>query len=328
MSIVETHVKPLPERKALGRGLAALLGNQELATSNSQAVQKTESPTLAIAPSLPESKYAVVEAPIESVQPNPDQPRKHFNTAKLEELSLSLKEHGVVQPIVVRRMPDNKFQIIAGERRWRASKLAGLTQIPVIVRDQKLATLDNDLASLVENIQREDLSPIELAVAYERLLRLHGFTQDTLAQKLGLSRVAVANTLRLLRLPDSVKEMISAKTISEGHSRALLALPSEQQILQMAQQIVQEGLTVREVENLVRQISNPSAVVKTNALSGTDAEPAARSPELAALEDELRKVLGTKVVLRGNPIRGTVEIYYTGRDSLNRIVHQLRSSQQ
>jgi ParB family chromosome partitioning protein len=159
------------------------------------------------------------------------------------------------------------------------------------------------------------------------MIKDHNFTQESLAQRLGVSRVSIANTLRLLRLPDSIKEMITNKVISEGHSRALLSLANDQQMIDMARQIVEHGLTVRDVEMRVRSKASPVSANST-AQAGGSAAPAPKSSELVALEDELRNLLGTKVSLRGNLNRGTIEIYYAGRDSLHRLIHQLRATHQ
>jgi ParB family chromosome partitioning protein len=273
----------------------------------------------------------VLDVELTKVESNPDQPRKHFNQAKLEELALSLKEHGLVQPIIVKRLANQSYQIIAGERRWRASKLAGLSKIPVIVRDQLKSTQSNDLASLIENIQREELSPVELANSYERMIRIHGFTQEALAQKLGLSRVAVANTIRLLKLPEKVKEMLIKNQLGEGHARALLGLREIYKIEGLADQVLTEGLTVRDVETRVKQLNEESDMTaKRGSGAGEYSHSnggAAKANTFQTIEDELRILLGTKVSVKGNDLKGSIEIYFSGKDSLNRIIHQLRSSQ-
>jgi ParB family chromosome partitioning protein len=344
--IIENQAKKEPERKALGRGLAALLGNND---NNTQKDQNTQTPLadkkldkqadpIQISQSNQNKQAAIidqvaghqlVEVDLSKIEANPDQPRKHFNQSKLEELALSLKEHGLVQPIIVKKLPNQNYQIIAGERRWRASKLAGIDKIPVIIRDQLKTTQSNDLASLIENVQREDLNPVELAYSFDRMTRIYGFTQDALAQKLGISRVHVANTLRLLKLPDDVKEMLVMRVLTEGHARALLTLNSFEFISLLAKEIVELGLTVREVESKIRQI-NEAAHKNRTSLSQSSSVPSMENipnnPH-AQLEEELRKLFGTKVVLKGNEQRGTVEIYFAGKDSLNRIVHQLRASQ-
>ena len=321
-------------RKALGRGLSALIGSTSPSTtpnmpttSVKQEVALPKSPTSPV--NLPKG-VRFEEVDLSKIDANPEQPRKHFNQAKLEELSLSLKERGLVQPIVVKNGQNGRFVIIAGERRYRAAKLAGFDKIPAIIRDEQFGALDQDLASLVENIQREELSPIELAVGYDRMIRHHNFTQENLAQKLGLSRVAVANTLRLLKLPEAVRNLVSQKILSEGHSRALLQLDNDEEMVRLANEIIETGMTVRDVEQKVRM--RAQAVLESRISGshrpGADAASAAgRNVEFLALEEEFRRLMGTKVTLRGNAAKGTIEIYFNGRDSLNRLVHQLRALQ-
>lgn len=314
------------ERKALGRGLGALF--QDVATT-----AKTQN--VGGAPVTPEA--APVLGPgrmlyLSEIERNSEQPRKHFDETKLQELADSLKEQGVVQPIVVRQVGANRFQIVAGERRWRAAGLAGLKQIPAFIRDESKTETENDLASLVENIQREQLNPIELAEAYERTLKKSELTQEALAKKLGLSRTAIANTLRLLKLPSQVRQMVVEGKLSEGHSRALLSLGSEAQMIQMAQRIVEGALSVRDTEGVVRsstdaQATPASGVVgtangKTNA-AGSEPQ---KSADLKALENEFRELFGTKVIIKGNDTRGMIELFYAGSDSLDRLVHLLRGA--
>lgn len=345
---MDSKNNPTPEpRRALGRGLAALLrtNNPNVALSQTQgstlpsslvetSVKEVAPP--APLPSIGGAKLQLIE--LSKIEANPEQPRKHFNEERLQELALSLMEQGLIQPIVCKKVGDDKYQIIAGERRWRASKIAGLTEIPVLVRDEIKNELENDLASLIENLQREELNAIELAQSYERLIKVHQFTQEALAEKLGVSRVSVANTLRLLKLPKTVQDLVVQGQLGEGHSRALLSLENDEQMLQMAEKIMAEKLSVREVENQVRvtvvgrTFANPESSKESSSSKPAGQENAAdpsagKKPDVLALEDQLRQLFGTKVVVRGNGERGTLEIYYSGADSFHRIVHQLRSLQ-
>lgn len=338
MSELPKNEKKPETRKALGRGLSALFAQDSQPAPAGQIKEKAQVTqsvqSIAVPASSTSSKpkgdeLGQVKLPLDQIFPNAEQPRKHFNRAKLEELSLSIQEQGLVQPIVVKKLSEGRFQIIAGERRWRASKLAKLVEIPVVIRDEQFGEVANDIASLVENIQREDLSPMELATSYQRMISVHGFTQDVLAKKLSLSRVAVANTLRLLRLPEVVRELVATKVLSEGQARALLALPYEEAIIAMAQETVENSYTVREVEAKVRDAL--SAAERAQRHSGSNSGSTSslnekRANEFEAVENELRELFGTKVVLRGNAGKGTVELYYSGKDSLNRIIHQLRAS--
>lgn len=325
------------ERKALGRGLAALFNDVQAPASPYTGVAGSSAQTGGLISRSSERAAPARTLPLAEIDANPDQPRKHFDEARLSELSESIREQGLVQPIVVKKVSENKYVIIAGERRYRASKLAGLRDIPVYIRDASHTETDNDLASLVENIQREELNPLELAEAYQRLLEKKTLTQESLSKKLGVSRVAIANTLRLLKLPEAVRPFVIEGKIKEGHARALLSLPNEKLMTEMAQQIVDAGLSVRDVEARAKEILTPPSVeIKTQLgnLSGSLSNGSAnttlveekKSSDLLALEEELRQIFGTKVNIKGNGARGMLEIYYSGSDSLNRLIHLLRAS--
>lgn len=366
--------KPEQKKTGLGRGLAALLGGDDdspfvrapisqsakmaatapaAATVSTPAEQKIEEKikveekkeeaiasttvTTAAAPtSTVIAGYEILNVPIEKVSANEDQPRQHFADSKIQELAESICEQGLIQPIIVRRQPNQSYQIVAGERRWRACKMLGMTEIPVIIRDE-FEKADNsakaDLASVIENIQRVELNPIELAEAYSKILKNYNFTQEELAKKLGVSRVSVANTLRLQRLPIAVKEAVVEGKMSEGHARALLTLENEDDISALAQEIIAQGLNVREVEAKVRaKIQGPTAVTTPSPASSVPnlaqeaIQAATKSPELLAAEEELRGIFGTKAVLRGNSKGGVIELYYSNEESLHRLLHQLRSA--
>jgi len=351
------------QKKGLGRGLAALLGGDDespfvrvpvsqtakaavaapVATPVEQKIEekiKTEEKkeeavaTQAISTSV--AGYQILNVPIEKVSANDDQPRQHFADSKIHELAESICEQGLIQPIIVRRLPDQSYQIVAGERRWRACKMLGMVEIPVIIRDE-FEKADNsakaDLASVIENIQRVELNPIELAEAYSKILKNYNYTQDELAKKLGVSRVSVANTLRLQKLPMSVKNAVVEGKMSEGHARALLTLEKEDDISALAQEIIAQGLNVREVEARVRaKIQGPAAIpveapkTVVSASESTVQSSAPKSPELLSAEEELRGIFGTKAVLRGNSKGGVIELYYSNEESLHRLLHQLRST--
>jgi ParB family chromosome partitioning protein len=322
-------------KKALGRGLASLLGPGANISANvtkqeaspDSPKQPNDYPDQQVRANLP---FQVVE--IKKVQPNPDQPRKVFNQAKLEELAASIREHGIVQPILVRKGVQVPFEIVAGERRWRAAQLAGLTKVPVVLRDDEIEVEKDDLVSLIENVQREDLSPLELAAAYSRLLVSQSYSQESLADKLGVSRVSVANTVRLLRLPEGVKDMLKQRLITEGHARSLLSLPNDEVMLSMAQQVAAEAWSVRELENRIKLFLGKASSLKDRGASTVDSgsrleatsSESKKAPELMLIEDELRKVFGTKVSIRGHAQQGAIEIYFSGRESLHRIIHQIR----
>ena len=276
----------MEKRHGLGRGLGALLGEQ---------------------PKTKDERYR--ELPIEKIDPNPQQPRRVFHNDALVELEDSIRELGVLVPIIVRSKGD-RFELIAGERRLRASKAAGLRFIPALVREV------NDQTSLelavVENLQREDLDPIEEAMGFADLIRDYGFTQERLSTRLGKSRPAVANALRLLDLPDEVKALVHRKELTAGHARALLALdPAER--LQLAKRAIREGLTVRDIERLAKK-----KIVMT--VTGEIPSPkAASDPARDAVEERLRLRFGAQITIVGEK-RGSIQIAFANSEDLMRLV--------
>jgi ParB family chromosome partitioning protein len=273
-------------RKALGRGLNALLRTVETTTSGLEQVA------------------------IDQIDPNPFQPRRSFPADKLKELADSIRASGVVQPVLLRRS-NGRYQLIAGERRWRAARLAGLAAIPAVVRD--IGDRDALELALTENLLREDLNPIEAAHGYETLQQKHGMSHEEIAARLGLDRSTVTNTLRLLRLTPEVQEMITQGEISSGHARALLGLDSRPAQDQLARMIVKQGLSVRQVENLVamrglRRRKKPAA-----------AEPPKLDANLRAALLEMERTLGTRVRIQGNEKQGKIEISYFSAEDLNRL---------
>jgi ParB family transcriptional regulator, chromosome partitioning protein len=274
------------QKHGLGRGLGALIPGADTAQSGA----------------------TVQELPLVELEINPFQPRKHFDTEALEGLAATIREHGVLTPVVVRRVPGG-FQIIAGERRIRAARLAGLTHIPTIIKD---ATDSQALQmALVENLQRQDLNPLEAAEAYQRLVDEFGLTQEEVAGRLGRNRSSVTNSLRLLRLPKRIQEDVAAGTLSEGHARALLGLDGTADQIKGRNLVVKRGLTVRATEALVRRL-RAGEPPKRERLSNQD-------PNLGALEDQLRTALGTKVRIQRSGAGGTVEISFYSSDDLTRL---------
>jgi ParB family chromosome partitioning protein len=275
------------KRKALGKGLAALL---------------PETPEL--------TGEGLAEVEIDRIDPNPYQPRHHLEQGKLQELARSLAQEGVMQPLVVRRV-GSRYQLIAGERRWRAARLAGLARVPAIIRDVEEDRL-LELA-LIENVQRENLNPIEEAAAYKRLVSELGLSQEQVAEKVGKDRSTVANLLRLLRLPEPIRQAIARQELSPGHARPLLALKETSTQIQIAQNIVERGLSVREVERQVKGFTaTPKPAKKTQTVSQTD-------PNTRAAEDRLRRALGTRVHIARKGKGGTLEISFYSEEELGRI---------
>jgi len=260
-----------------------------------------------------QSEGGTLFVPIEQIVPNPRQPRHLIEDGSLEELAHSIREHGVLQPLIVTfESQANQYILITGERRWRAAKLAGLDSVPVLVR-QVTEQQRLELA-LIENVQRADLMPLETAEAFRNLNDEFGLTHEEIAYRVGKSRVAVTNTIRLLNLPEPVRQALAEQKISEGHARALLALSSAVAQVSVLNTILQKDLTVRQAEELVRR------------LSGTRPEPAPHKPadpEIEALEERLRASLGTKVTLRHGKKGGSLTIHYYSDEELNALVAQI-----
>ncbi|HWR83029.1 MAG TPA: ParB/RepB/Spo0J family partition protein [Candidatus Deferrimicrobium sp.] len=248
--------------------------------------------------------------PVDQIAPNPLQPRRDFDEESLRTLADSVKRDGLIQPLVVRQQ-GNAFTIIAGERRWRAARLAGLTEVPVVLLDDVDEARMLELA-LVENLQREDLNPLETAEGYHTLIDRCGLTQNDLAHKVGKSRTAVANTLRLLNLPETVKAMIREGRLSEGHARALLAVESEARMLALAEKILAESWTVRDAEREARKSAKRRRLVRR------------QPPHLAEAETILKQTLGTSVRIHQGRKKGRIEIEFYGDSDLERLLELLR----
>ena len=277
------------KRPALGRGLSALIPD---------------------APAAAVPSERALEVDIDLLRPNRDQPRTAMDDTKIEELARSIKSNGIIQPIVVRKA-DQGYEIVAGERRWRASQRAGLLKVPVVVRDipegQMLA------AALIENIQREDLNPIEEAHAYRRLADEHQLTQEQIADAVGKDRSSIANYLRLLKLPSEVRSNLSAGSLSMGHARALLGLSDEGEQLRLARDVVAKNLSVRETETLVKKGAQPAA----------PREETPKDVHTRAAEEKLRFALGTRVRIARKGKGGKIEIDFQNEDELQRIYELL-----
>jgi ParB family chromosome partitioning protein len=254
----------------------------------------------------------LLQLPVEAIERNPNQPRKRFEDAKLEELAASIREHGIVEPILVRR-EGRKYRILAGERRWRAAQRAGLKEVPAVLREA--SEREAFELALVENLQREDLNAIEEAEAYEVLIEDHGLTQEAIAQRVGKERSTVANALRLLRLPAEVRDLVKDGQLDMGHARALLGLDGEEAIRRAAQRVVREGLSVRATEALVRELAR----------KGRPALPVAK--ETAATRDlaqRLQRRLGARCrVVPKSAVAGRLEVEYTSLDELDGILAKI-----
>ncbi len=288
----------MPKHTGLGKGLEALIPGS---SSPSGALQSR-------------NDSGVLTVPVKQIIPNPRQPRSHFNPTALAELAASIKEHGVIQPLLVsNNETGDGYILIAGERRWQASQLAGLNEVPVIVRqtsDQQKLEL-----ALIENIQRADLNALEEAHAYKQLSDEFRLSHEQIAERVGKSRVAVTNTLRLLKLPAAIQQTLVDGSISEGHARALLALPTHQAMQAALSTVLAQELTVRQTEELVRKLSGekPTPAVKRGP-----------SPDVLALEERLRESLGTKVSLKaGKKGDGSLTVYFYSEEELNALLDRL-----
>lgn len=251
-----------------------------------------------------------LQAAIEDLHPNREQPRNRFDDAALDELAASIAELGVLEPILVRHRAQGGFEIVAGERRWRAAQRAGLKELPIFVRE--LSTEVAFEAALVENLQREDLNPIETARAFARLLEEHGYSQESLAKRIGKDRSTVANATRLLRLPPSVLDLVEDGKLSEGHGRALLGAPDEASLKRLALLCVEKAWSVRETERQVRAVAK-----KVGAPAPAKDE---KSPNVRDLESKLSRSLGARVVVQDQKGKGKLVVQYTSYDELDRIL--------
>ena len=254
---------------------------------------------------------------INQVEPNPNQPRKRFNEDKLQELADSIKVHGIIQPLVVQKEGD-RYIIIAGERRWRAARLAGVKEVPVVIRDFTEQELYE--VALIENIQRQDLDPIEEANAYSNLIKEHHLTQDEVAERVSKSRVTITNSLRLLKLDPRVQQMVIDELLTGGHARALISIEDPEEQYNVANRIFDEKLSVRETEKLVKKILHPKSVTPEEPINEAD-EAIYRD-----IEENLKTIIGSKVKITRKPGgKGNIEIEYYSTDELDRILDLLRS---
>lgn len=287
---------PKPKKKALGRGLGSLIQEAQSETGGSAVTA--------------DSMVA-----IESIHPNPNQPRTHFNDAELNELSDSIAEHGVLQPLLVRKDAEG-YEIIAGERRYQASKIAGLTEVPVIIKDvddQKMLEI-----ALIENLQRSDLNPIEEAKGYKQLIKQSGMTQEALSKAVSKSRSAITNSLRLLDLPEPVQQYLFDGRLTAGHARAILAVPYEEQRIKLAEKVVQEGLSVRATENLAPLFSVGDTPKAPRPVTPQSFKKAARV---------LRGVFNTNVRVKSTRGKNKIEIEFKDEGELAQILDRMMNGE-
>jgi ParB family chromosome partitioning protein len=330
--------KTMPKKSGLGRGLGSLLGGSDegafskaadpsattailgkaLPSQSVAAIREgmQETPIVVVAPKVPD-ELRIWNISIEKLKPNPKQPRQVFDKEPLDELAASIREKGIIQPLLARKMPSGEFQIIAGERRWRAAQLADLKEVPVILKNtSEMETLE---LALIENIQRQDLNPIEEAEAYDFLMKNHGLTQQELAVKVGKERATVANVLRLLNLCPEVRLMVSVGEIGLGQAKVLLSIPDEETQIRLADKVKAENMSVRALEQLVNRI-------KTGGVTPAAAAETAAEIQLRHLQEEIQKIIGSKVVLDYNSGKGKISLHFHSDAELNGMVERIRDS--
>jgi len=301
----------MSKKKALGRGLSALL-------SDSSAVEDEKLETdLPVAPA-PVVQSNLNEIPVSDIEVNPFQPRQHFDQAALQELAESIKVHGIIQPITVRRLSANQYQLISGERRFQASKLAGLTHVPAYIRsadDQQMLEM-----ALIENIQRENLNPIEIALSYQRLITECHLKQEELGDRVGKNRTTVTNYLRLLKLPPDIQAALRDNRVSMGHARAIINVENPDSQLFIFKKMINEDLSVRKVEELARQVIG--GVKEDRPETTATANPA--NKEINQLQSRLSSHFGTKVKVNSDGKKGEIKIPFLSIEDLNRILDILK----
>ena len=294
----------------LGRGLEALIPEPEVAAA------VIDSPTPA-AESVAVPAEGLKTLPLAKLRPNPEQPRRSFSQDSLAELASSLKTHGLIQPILVEEAPDGSYLIVAGERRFRAAGMAGLTEVPVLIRaftPQKRLEI-----ALIENVQREDLNPVEEAEAYRSLMSMGGRSQEEVADVVGKSRSAVANSIRILRLPESVLSALREGALSAGHAKALLSVVDPGRREMLFARVIAEGISVRETEAAAGEMNSP----RIAAAKGSPKSDKPKEPEIRQVEERLIEALGTKVSVKGDGKKGTIAIEYYSLEDLERILDVL-----
>lgn len=290
------------KNRGLGKGLEALFGDSELDTQEI-SVEKEKSRDI----------NGIVFVNINDIKPNANQPRKMFDEEKLNELAESIEAHGLIQPVIVRKA-ERGYEIVAGERRWRACRIARLKEIPCIVRE--LTDEQNMLIAIIENMQREDLNPIEEAEGLNQMADTFGLTQEQISKSVGKSRPYITNALRLLKLPEIIKEMVSSAVISAGHARAIIGIEDTNKQIEIAQKVAKEGITVREIEKLIKEANGKKTKPTRRAAKNADTKKA---------EEDLKDILGTKVLLNQKGKKGKIEIEYYTKEDLERLLELLKT---
>lgn len=297
----------------LGKGLDALFGDVEVSILNDEnKMDGYEANDKSNEESITSNGISYIN--IDEIKPNANQPRKTFDEGKLEELASSIEAHGLIQPLVVRKS-NNGYEIVAGERRWRAARKIGLKEIPAIVRE--LNDEENMLLAIIENMQREDLDPIEEAEGINQMIETYGLSQEQVSKSLGKSRPYITNQLRLLKLPTDIRKLVSEGKLSSGHVRALINVPDENKQISLAKQAVEQGLSVRQIEVLAKESKDVTKKAKS--------KKPKKSADVKRVEEDLKNTLGTKVNLNQKGKKGKIEIEFYSKDELERLIEMLKS---
>lgn len=297
------------KKGGLGKGLDALFDNRAPIVESSQN-KNSEFSDEKDSTSIDKVMYI----DINDIKPNDNQPRKHFNEEKIQELASSIIEHGIIQPLVLRKIDNERYEIVAGERRWRAARAAGLEKVPSIIRD--FTDEENMVIAIIENMQREDLNSIEEAEGLRQMIETYGFTQEEVSRSVSKSRPYITNALRLLKLPQNIQEKLANGQISPGHGRALLAAKDKQYQEKLCNRIINEGLSVRKTEELANNFKTKK----------TEKSKAIKDANVLQVERELKEIYGTKVSISTKGKKGILQIEYYGDDELNRLIDLLRSA--
>ena len=292
-----------PKNRGLGKGLEALFSNSEIDTQEISVTKKEES-----------EEKGISFININEIKPNQNQPRKSFNEEKLEELAASIIENGLIQPVILRKA-DKGYEIVAGERRWRACRKAGLKEIPCIIRE--FTDEQNMLIAIIENMQREDLNPVEEAEGLNQMIVNFGMTQEQVSKSVGKSRPYITNALRLLKLPSEIREMLLANQLSAGHARAIAGIGDTEKQIQLAEYAIKEGLLIKKKKKIIKEENAPKKKISR--------KKAEKSADVRKVEDDLKQIMGTKVNLNQSGKKGKIEIEYYSRDELERLIELLKS---
>lgn len=315
----------MAKKSGLGRGLDALFADvapieetAEIAeTAKAKKVSKKAADTAAA-----DDDDRVLYVDINDIRPNSAQPRSHFDEEKLAELSKSIRANGVIQPLIVRESSTG-YELVAGERRWRASRLAGLKTVPCIVRN--FDDRQNAIVAIIENMQREDLNPIEEALGLKSMTEKYGFTQEQISESLGRSRTYITNSIRLLKLPKEIQEYVSSGQMSAAHGRTIINIPDKARQKEIAEKIIRNDLSVRATERLAEKVKDELRPERKRRKKAAPADPA-KSAEIAAVERELMTLLGTKVHISGDESNGKIELDYYSLEELNRLIDAMREA--